>query len=45
MITDAGTVIPDDWVTRADGPALATLPPATRRRKLAQLTAVTDLAT
>jgi len=36
---------PRDWVTRAYGPALATLPPATRRRKLAQLTAVTDLAT
>ena len=33
-----------DWVTRAYGPALTTLPPATRGRKLAQLTAVTDLA-
>src|SRR5580693_2455933 len=44
-ITDAGRQYHHDWVTRAYGPALATLPPATRRRKLAQLTAVTDLAT
>ena len=44
-ITDAGRRYHRDWVTRAYGPALATLPPATRRRKLAQLTAVTDLAT
>jgi AcrR family transcriptional regulator len=44
-ITDAGRRYHRDWVTRAYGPALAKLPPATRRRKLAQLTAVTDLAT
>jgi AcrR family transcriptional regulator len=44
-ITDAGRRYHRDWITRAYGPALATLPPATRRRKLAQLTAVTDLAT
>jgi AcrR family transcriptional regulator len=44
-ITDAGRRYHRDWVNRAYGPALATLPPATRRRKLAQLTAVTDLAT
>jgi AcrR family transcriptional regulator len=44
-ITDAGRRYHRDWVTRAYGPALATLAPATRRRKLAQLTAVTDLAT
>ena len=44
-ITDAGRAYHRDWVTRAYGPALAALPPATRRRKLAQLTAVTDLAT
>jgi hypothetical protein len=44
-ITDAGRRYHSDWVTRAYGPALAMLPPATRRRKLAQLTAVTDLAT
>jgi AcrR family transcriptional regulator len=44
-ITDAGRRYHRDWVTRAYGPALAKLPPAIRRRKLAQLTAVTDLAT
>jgi AcrR family transcriptional regulator len=44
-ITDAGRRYHRDWITRAYGPALATLPPATRRRKLAQLTAVTDLGT
>ena len=44
-ITDAGRHYHRDWITEAYGPALATLPPATRRRKLAQLTAVTDLAT
>jgi hypothetical protein len=44
-ITDAGRRYHRDWVARAYGPALANLPPATRRRKLAQLTAVTDLAT
>jgi AcrR family transcriptional regulator len=44
-ITDAGRRYHRDWVTRAYGPALAKLPPATRHRKLAQLTAVTDLAT
>jgi AcrR family transcriptional regulator len=44
-ITDAGRRYHRDWVTRAYAPALATLPPATRHRKLAQLTAVTDLAT
>jgi AcrR family transcriptional regulator len=44
-ITDAGRRYHRDWVTSAYAPALATLPPATRRRKLAQLTAVTDLAT
>jgi AcrR family transcriptional regulator len=45
VITDAGRRYHRDWVTEAYGPALATLPPATRRRKLAQLTAITDLAT
>jgi AcrR family transcriptional regulator len=45
VITDAGRRYHRDWVTRAYGPALATLPSPTRRRKLAQLTAVTDLAT
>jgi AcrR family transcriptional regulator len=44
-ITDAGRQYHRDWVARAYGAALAVLPPATRRRKLAQLTAVTDLAT
>jgi hypothetical protein len=44
-ITDAARRYHRDWVTRAYGPALASLPPAIRRRKLAQLTAVTDLAT
>jgi AcrR family transcriptional regulator len=44
-ITDAGRRYHREWVTIAYGPALATLPPATRRRKLAQLTAVTDLST
>jgi AcrR family transcriptional regulator len=44
-ITDEGRRYHRDWVTTAYGPALATLPPATRRRKLAQLTAVTDLGT
>jgi AcrR family transcriptional regulator len=44
-ITDAGRRYHRDWVTRAYGPAVAKLPPATRRRKLAQLTALTDLAT
>jgi len=44
-ITDAGRRYHRDWVTRAYGPALAKLPAATRRRKLAQLTAVTDLVT
>jgi AcrR family transcriptional regulator len=44
-ITDAGRRYHRNWVTRAYGPALAKLPPATRRRKLAQLTAVTDLVT
>jgi AcrR family transcriptional regulator len=44
-ITETGRRYHRDWVTRAYGPALAKLPPATRRRKLAQLTAVTDLAT
>jgi AcrR family transcriptional regulator len=43
--TDAGRRYHRDWVTRAYGPALAALPPATRRRKLAQLTVVTDLVT
>ena len=42
---DAGRRYHRDWVTKTYGPALATLPPATRHRKLAQLTAVTDLAT
>lgn len=44
-ITDAGRRYHRDWIARAYAPALTTLPPATRRRKLAQLTAVTDLAT
>jgi AcrR family transcriptional regulator len=44
-ITDAGRRYHRDWVASAYRPALAKLPPATRRRKLAQLTAVTDLAT
>jgi AcrR family transcriptional regulator len=45
VITDEGRRYHRDWVGRAYGPVLAKLPPATRRRKLAQLTAVTDLAT
>jgi AcrR family transcriptional regulator len=44
-ITDAGRRYHRDWVASAYGSALGTLHPATRRRKLAQLTAVTDLAT
>jgi AcrR family transcriptional regulator len=44
-ITDAGRRYHRDWVTRAYGPALAKMALATRRRKLAQLTAVTDLST
>ena len=44
-ITDAGRRYHRDWIARAYAPALDTLPPASRRRKLAQLTAVTDLAT
>jgi AcrR family transcriptional regulator len=44
-ITDDGRRYHRDWVTRAYAPALTSLPPATRRRKLAQLTVVTDLAT
>jgi AcrR family transcriptional regulator len=44
-ITDVGRRYHRDWIARAYAPALTTLPPATRRRKLAQLTAVTDLAT
>jgi AcrR family transcriptional regulator len=44
-ITDAGRRYHRGWVAAAYGSVLATLPPATRRRKLAQLTAVTDLAT
>jgi AcrR family transcriptional regulator len=44
-ITDAGRRYHRDWVISAYGPALAKLSPATRRRKLAQLTVVTDLAT
>jgi AcrR family transcriptional regulator len=45
VITDAGRRYHRDWVTRAYGPALAQLDPATRRRKLALLTVVTDLVT
>jgi hypothetical protein len=44
-ITDAGRRYHRDWITRAYAPALGKLSPATRRRKLAQLTAVTDFAT
>jgi AcrR family transcriptional regulator len=44
-ITDAGRRYHRDWIARAYAPALDKLPPATRRRKLAQLTAVTDLTT
>ena len=44
-ITDAGRRYHRDWIARAYAPALNKLPPATRRRKLAQLTVVTDLAT
>ena len=44
-ITDAGRRYHRDWIARAYAPALTKLPPATRRRKLAQLTVVTDLAT
>jgi len=44
-LTDAGRRYHRDWITRAYAPALNELPPATRRRKLAQLSAVTDLAT
>jgi AcrR family transcriptional regulator len=44
-ITDAGRRYHRDWIARAYASALTGLPPATRRRKLAQLTVVTDLAT
>jgi AcrR family transcriptional regulator len=44
-ITDAGRRYHRGWIARAYAPALTGLPPATRRRKLAQLTVVTDLAT
>jgi hypothetical protein len=44
-ITDAGRRCHRDWIARAYAPALNKLPPAIRRRKLAQLTVVTDLAT
>jgi hypothetical protein len=44
-ITDAGRRYHRDWITRGYAPALGKLSSATRRRKLAQLTAVTDLAT
>ena len=44
-ITDAGRRYHRDWIARAYAPALTKLPPTTRRRKLAQLTVVTDLAT
>jgi AcrR family transcriptional regulator len=44
-ITDAGRRYHRDWITRAYTPVLNQLPPAVRRRKLAQLTAVTDLTT
>ena len=44
-ITDAGRRYHRDWIARAYAPALTDLTPATRRRKLAQLTVVTDLAT
>ena len=44
-VTDAGRRYHRDWVTRAYGPALATLPPVARRRKLARLNAVADFAT
>jgi AcrR family transcriptional regulator len=43
-ITDAGRRYHHDWVALAYGPRLAKLPTAARRRRLAQLTAITDLA-
>ncbi|HEY1003558.1 MAG TPA: helix-turn-helix domain-containing protein [Streptosporangiaceae bacterium] len=43
-ITDAGRRYHRDWITRAYGPRLKTLPTATRRRRLAQLAVITDLA-
>lgn len=43
-VTDAGRQYHRDWVARAYGPRLKALPAPIRRRKLAQLTAVTDLA-
>jgi AcrR family transcriptional regulator len=43
-ITDAGRRYHRDWIARAYGPRLNTLPAAARRRRLAQLTVITDLA-
>ena len=42
-ITDDGRRYHRDWIARAYGPRLSKLPTATRRRRLAQLTALTDL--
>jgi AcrR family transcriptional regulator len=42
-ITDAGRRYHRDWVLRAYGPRLEGLPTRIRRRRLAQVTAVTDL--
>jgi AcrR family transcriptional regulator len=43
-VTDAGREYHRAWVARAYGPSLDAFPEPVRRRKLAQLTAVTDLA-
>jgi AcrR family transcriptional regulator len=43
-LTDAGREYHRDWVARSYAPRLQALPARVRRRKLAQLTAVTDLA-
>jgi AcrR family transcriptional regulator len=42
-ITDAGRCFHRDWIARAYGPLLSKLPAAARSRRLAQLTALTDL--
>ncbi len=43
-VTDAGRRYHRDWVARSYGPRLQGVPARVRARKLAQLTAVTDLA-
>src|SRR5919202_882778 len=43
-VTDAGREYHREWIARSFGPRLDAFPERVRRRKLAQLTAVTDLA-